>query len=310
PHLAWGSNGRLLFVAHLNGFSQPNALFRWRASDGDVLLLSNAELLRTAIPDSTTDFLPEFYHPGVSDAGIAFFSNRYSYFRANGSFVMFQRGIFSTDGVTTQEIGVGLVPGQPASATFRDKPVLLTSHNDAGDFLFQAVYLSTEGNRGVYLLWDDEPVRVIDNAPGRSFPGLPAGAQVNAVGADFDALALGAKGHIAIDTTLTVSGETRDTVLLWDNTQWRELQSRAGEYASDLLSGVSADGQAAYLAGGRPFLGDGQNTVDLDSSLPPELTGLNFEWEGFGGALNNPGRVLLRYQRLGGDQTPEGRIQA
>lgn len=300
PHLAWGSNGRLLFVAHLNGFSQPNALFRWRASDGDIVLVSNAELLRAAIPDSTEDFLPEFYHPGLSNDGTAIFSNRYSYFRQDGSFALFQRGIFTTDGLATQALGVGSVPGQPEIATFTDRPVLLTTHNAGGDSLFQAAYQSIEGNRGVYLLSDGELFRVVDNAPDRSFPGLPDGAQVGTLGEDFEALAIGPEGDIAIDTTLTVDDATRDTVLIWDGSQWRELQGTTGQYASDLLAGVSDDGQTVYLVDGNPFLGDGRSAVDLSALLPAELIGVDLAWEAFGGALNNHGRALLQYQRQPG----------
>jgi hypothetical protein len=305
PHIAWGSDGQLLFAAAVNDFSQPNALFQWRASDGELQLVSDAELMRTAIPDSTEDFLPEFYHLGLADDGTVFFSNRYTYFREDGSFALFQRGIFSTDGETSTEIGVGEVPEQPAAALFDDKPVLITSHNAAGELLFQATYFLGDGSHGVYLLADGQLYRVIDNAEDRSFTGLPSGARVNSAGADYQAIALGEQGHIAIDTTLTVDGETRDTVLLWDNTRWHELQSTTGAYASDLLTSVSDDGEVVYLADGEPYLGAASlgsvGTIDLGAFLPAELLGVNLEWEPYGAAINNHGRALVRYTRTDDD---------
>lgn len=303
PHLAWGSDGRLLFAAHINGYSQPNALFRWQAADGELLLVSNAELMRAAIADSTEDFLPEFYHIGLADDGTAFFSNRYSYFRQNGSFALFQRGIFSTDGQTTTEIAAGDVPEQPEDATFYEKPVLITSQNAAGDLLFQAKYYLGEGTNGVFLLSGGELYRVIDNAENRSFDGLPTGAQVNSAGENYAAIAIGKNGHIAIDTTITVEGNTRDTILFWNNTRWYELQSTTGEYATDLLTGVSDDGKTVYLADGRPHLGNGQNTINIAASLPAQLLDVNLQWEPFGAAINNHSRALVRYTRID-DEAP------
>lgn len=301
PHLAWGPGGRLLFGAHLNGFAQVNALFRWRASDEDLLLVGSAELTRTAIPDSTEDFIPDFYHPALSDDGTAMFSNRYSYFRENGSFVLFKRGVFTTDGSTTTEIAVESVPGQPDFAEFIDKPVLLTTHNAAGDFLFQAAYMSIEGNRGVYLLRDGSLSRVVDNAPDRSFTGLPAASQVGALGQDFDALAIGANGHIAIDTTLTVAGVTRNTILRWSGSVWSEFYAPAGAEATDLLSGITDQGQALYLADGEPRFGDNLSAVNFAQLLPVELASVDLTWPAFGGAVSNQERALVYYQRTGAD---------
>jgi hypothetical protein len=304
PHLAWGNNGRLLFAAHLNGSPSPDVLLRWRARDGNLLLVSSAEILRELVPDATDEFLPEFYHPGLSNDGIAIFGCRYSYFREDGSFSLFNRGIFTTDGVTTQEIGVGSVPQQPSAASFADKPVLLTSHNAEGEFLFQAEYESGQGDHGVYLLRQDAVARVIDNATGRSFAGLSAGAQVSEAEQNYQAIAIGPDGHIAIDTTLTFGGVTRDTVLLWDGTEWHELQDPDSEYASDLLSGVNDDGQALYLADGEPYLSDAESVVSVGGTLPADLSAASFDWETFGGAVNNHGRALLRYKRQDADESP------
>ena len=309
PHLAWGSDGRLLFAAAINGFSQPNVLLRWRASDGDLLLVGNAETMCTAIPDAASpdDFLPEFYHPGLADDGTAFFSNRYTYFREDGSFALYQHGFFSTDGETTTEIAVGDVPEQPAGAIFYEKPVLITSHNAAGELLFQATYFLGEGSNGVYLLADGELYRAIDNADNRAFEGLPAGAQVNSSGENYDAIAIGEQGHVAIDTTLTLAGETRDTLLLWDNQRWYELRSAGGEYTTDLLTGISDDGETVYLADGQPHFAavsvGSVGTINMGAILPAELLGVDLQWEPFGAAINNHGRALVRYTRVD-DEAP------
>lgn len=301
PHMAWGSGGRLLFATNLNNFSQANAMFRWRASDEDLLLVSDAELMRTAIPDSTSEFIPDFYHPGLSDNGVAIFSNRYSYFRQNGSFALFERGAFTTNGSTTTDIIAGSVPGQPTYATFADMPVLLTTHNGDGDFLFQARYQSPEGDRGVYLLRDGNLSRVIDNAPNRIFTGLLVGTRVGAAGQDFDAIAISAAGHIAVDTTLTFASEARDTILRWDGSSWGEFATPGNADATDLLSGINDTGQALYLAGGEPQFGDNSKVVSLADALPDELVGVDLTWPAFGGAVSNLGRALLHYERTGTD---------
>jgi len=48
---------------------------------------------------------------------------------------------------------------------------------------------------------------------------------------------------------------------------------------------------------GRPFLGDGRSVVDLSFFLPASLEQIDLNWETFGGAINNSGRAVLRYQR-------------
>ena len=126
PHMAWGSNGRLVFATALNGSTQYDTLMRWRASDDDLLLVSDPNVMRTAIDDSTADFLPEMYHPGVSDDGTVLFSSRYSYFRDNGQFALFLRGLFTTtDGETTAEVANvdDDVPEQQALVAFAGKPM-------------------------------------------------------------------------------------------------------------------------------------------------------------------------------------------
>jgi hypothetical protein len=297
-HLAWGSDGRLMFAASVNSFTQPNALFRWRASDDDLILVSNAELLRAAIPDASGDFLPEFYHPGLSDDGVAVFSNRYTYFRDDGSFGLFQRGVFTADLDTTEEIGVGTVPGQSQFATFSNKPVLLTSQNGAGDVIFQAEYSpSLEGDRGVYRLHNGGLSRVVDNGPDRTFEGLPIGVQVGAVGEDFEAIALGPQGHIAIETALTIDSETHQTILRWSGTSWSEFRVIADPNTVNLLTGINADGQAAYLADGVPLIGDDQMATNLTSHMPLSLVGTSLIWADYGAAINNNNRAVVRYVR-------------
>ena len=305
-HLAWGSGGRLLFATSVNNMPQANAVFRWRASDGDLLLVSDAELVRAAVPDSTADFIPDFYHPGLSDGGIAMFSNRYSYFRENGSFALFQRGVFTTDGRTTWQIAEPAVPGsvpeQPAFAFFQDKPVLITTNNARGEFLFQAAYASDAGNRGVYRLRDGELSRVIDNAPGRSFPGLPVGTQVGAPGTDYDAIAISRNGYIAIETTLTANEQTKETILRWDGGAWSAFHTLNDAEPTDLLSGINDGGRAIYLADGTPILGDDRTAFNLATTLPAGLVGADVTWLPFGGAINDFDRALLRFKRTDADE--------
>ena len=304
PHLAWGTNGELLFATPITGYAQPNALFRWSASDGSLTLMSNAELMRTAIEDSSEDFLAEYYHLGLADDGTAFFSNRYSYFTEGGSFKLFQRGIFVTDGTDTELIGEGDVPEEADGATFYQKPSILTSCNASGNLLFQATYYLGDGDNGVFLWSEGDLYRVIDNAATHTFTGLASGTEVNADSSFYEAIALGEDGQIAIDTTLTVDGAKNDAVLLWDNSKWYELVGTDGEEATDLLTSVSDDGQTIYLADGRPHISNGVSTEDLTTTLPTQLQDVEIEWQPYGAAINNQGRALVRYLRPDDDNAP------
>ena len=305
PHMAWGSGGRLLFAAPLDGSPQHDALLRWRASDEDLFLVSDPEIMRTAIADSTEDFLPEMYHPCLSDDGTVLFSNRYSYFRTNGQFALFLRGIFmTTDGVTTDEVAVAAddVPGQQPLVEFSEKPILLTSNNAAGQFLFQAGYqFSAQGDRGVYIYEDGAFTRVADNGGGGTYSGLPSGAVIGESDTDFEAIALGPNGHVVIDTTLTINDVTRDALLWWDGEVWREIETLNDEPVSDLLSGVNDEGYVFYHSAGKVFIGNGNSVTDLTFFVPTELAGATLQWPAFGGAINNNQRGIVRFERMVGD---------
>lgn len=140
---------------------------------------------------------------------------------------------------------------------------------------------------------------MVDNASGRSFPGLAPGTQVGQQRTAYDAIALGPNLRIAIDTQLVADGAARDAVILWDGTQWHELSGADGSAASDLISGVNEAGQVLFLAGGQPNLGNESGVVALAAALPTELAGTDVNWDNFSGSINNNGRALLRYERGG-----------
>lgn len=296
PHMTWGKDGRLLFATSVNNSPQPNALMQWRASDGQLSMVVSCPAFGDTFPNATDDFICEFYHPGLADSGAVIFGNRYSFFKTDGTFSFFNLGLFTaTSNGTISRIARGAPPGQPAAARFSTDPILLTTLNGAGDYLFQSKYNLGEGTRGVYLSRNGNLFRVVDNAPDRGFPGLPASAVVNAGDTPFPAIALGPTDAIALDTTLTVDGAAREAVLLWDGAQFHDLTAANGSPATALLSGVNDDGQCAYLAGGVPFLSDGVTRTSLAANLPTELLGRVIEWQNFGGAINNNGVVALRF---------------
>lgn len=297
PHLSWGKDGRLLFATSVNNSPQPNALMQWRATDGQVTMVVSCPRFADTFPNATDDFICEFYHPGLADDGAVVFGNRYSFFKTDGTFSFFNLGLFTVDADgAISRLARGVPPGQPAAARFNTTPLLLTTMNGAGDYLFQAGYNLGEGTRGVYLSRNGNLFRVIDNGPDRGFPGLPAGATVNAGDTVIPALALGPTGTIALDTTLTIAGAPREAVLLWDGERFYDLGAPDGSPATALLTGVNDDGHCAYLAGGAPFLSDGTARVGLAAQLPAGLLGRAIEWQGFGGAINNNGVVALRFR--------------
>ncbi|RMF72650.1 MAG: hypothetical protein D6744_16625, partial [Planctomycetota bacterium] len=307
PTLAWGSDGRLMFAAHLSGSAMPDAVFRWRASDGDLLRIVDNASLQALIPGASTDFLPEFFHPAVSDAGVASFSARYSFFDVDRNFTLFNTGLFTTDGATLSPVAAqqlqtpGEVPGQDANAQFSTVHLLYAA-NAGGDLLFQAQHTGTNGNRGVYLLREGQITRIVDNGDGRSFPGLPAGAQVGPNDGEYEAIALGDNGQIAIDTVLIENGVESNAVIYWNGSTWTRLASN-GNRAGELLSGINIRGTLVFRAGGRPFVGNEQSATDVSTRVPAELSGVQLDWPAFGASINNQDRALIRFQRTG-DGTP------
>jgi hypothetical protein len=220
PTMTWGSEGRLVFAAHLSGSGLPNAILRWRASDEDLLLVSDDAQTRALFADATENFLPELFHPGLSDAGQVFFGGRFSFFRQNGEFSLFNVGVFRTNAqqatpIVSPSLDPPAVPGQPDGAQFTGVE-LLTAVNAEGDVLLQGSYRDGQGDHGIYLWRSGGLVLVLDNAPNRSFPGLPEGIQIGSTGAAFDAMALGDGGQIAVETTLRNLGGADEVVLYSD----------------------------------------------------------------------------------------------
>lgn len=304
-HLAWAREGRLLISMTLNEQLQPNALLRWRASDGDLLLVADELDLEAELGDAM-DSIPAVYHPGASDRGVAYYSNRYSFFRSDGSFALFQQDFFRSDGIDSDLIADGAVPGQPLAASFAQKDVMITSHNAGGTWLFQAPYENGEGDHGVYTYRNGEIRRILDNGANRTFAGLPSGARVGAEGEPFDALSIGPAGHIVVETTLTTGGGTRETVLHFDTQRWRELRDPANNVANALLAGVNRVGETLILVEDRPYFTTGTVATQLNTTarLPAEIRAIDPVWLSFGGAINNNGRGVLRYNH--GDENGGG----
>lgn len=300
--LAWGSNGRLIFVSPIQGGQNSRGVYRWRASDGDILRVADMEQIAALYPDVLNGaFAGEFSGPGLTDNGIVTFNMRYTYIRVDRQFVAGKRGIYTSDANTISVLAdhrlseAGDVPEQGPTVMF-DEFDPRTTLNPRGDILFQATYLNGLGGRGIFRARDSVLSGVVDNAENRNFPGL-AGTRVLVGGAFADAVAIGGNGDIALDLRIRPGGgDARDAVLLWNGQLWRDLAA-GGASATALLTGVNDAGQAVYLAGDRPRLADAAGDVDLAAVLPAELGLSNVTWESSGGALSNAGRALLRFTR-------------
>ncbi|MBU0640058.1 MAG: hypothetical protein KKB50_14430 [Planctomycetes bacterium] len=312
--IAWGKDGRLLFVTRLDGTGQSRGLYRWRASDGNMVRVADMEQMAALFTDASgSAFNCEFYQPGVADAGIVVFVVRYTYITTGKAFVLGERGVFSSNGVSISVIAdnrlsaVGDVPDQDNSKwdTFES----LTTLIGGGDMVFQGTYLGGNGNRGVYLQHAGNVYRVIHNAVGVSYPGLQTGTIVGDDEDAYDAIAIGpgigAQPRVAVDTKITVNGTTRDAVLIWDNQQWNELTGPNNAVATALLSGVNTDGYTLIYSGTRPYLVKVGQRTDITATLPAVLTGVSLQWETAGAALNDNDRALLSYTRLSDGTTSD-----
>jgi hypothetical protein len=154
----------------------------------------------------------------------------------------------------------------------------------------------------VYVHVNGRTVRAVDNRPGAGFDGLPVGSTVNENANTFAAITIGAGLRMAIDTTLTTSTATRDTVIYWNGVDWEELEGR-DEFASALLSGMSDCGAVLFLADGLPFIFREGAPLDLTDDAGSAFRG-EVTWSNSPGAMNNQTRALLRYAR--GDQNTPG----
>jgi hypothetical protein len=308
PHMTWGAAGRLIFAAHVNASPLPNALFRWRAGDGDLLRVTDCDALRELIPEAGDTFLCEFFHPSVSDAGRVVFAGRYTYFNRAGQLVFRHRGLFSSNGLSVTPIVApelvtpGTVPLQGPHATFSDvQPLPIIAAN--GDTYFQASYeQGARGSHGVYRQRGGELSALMNNGSS-TFPGLTVFSSVGPDDRPYASMAVNDSGVVGLEVTLTNSAGSRPAVILYDGQRWRQVRG-ANRDATDLLSGINRAGQVVFLAGGRPFVGDATQAVDLAAAPSPEIAPAGAVWESFGGAINSAGRALLRYRR--GDGSAPG----
>jgi hypothetical protein len=303
PHLSWASADRLIFAAATNGSPLPNGLFRYRLSDGHMLQILDCDDFRALFSNVGDTFLCEFFNPVVSDDGYAIFTNRYTYFKTDQTFVFRNRGLFFSNGIETQAM---LAPEFPravpgvASATFTDVE-LLPAMNYGIDVVLQASFSTPtgSGDHGVYRYTGGQLFRLIDNGTGRTWTGLPSGSVVGEAGKRFERVAVGPLRHVAIDTTITGADNVkRNSVILYGRNRWTEIRPN-GLAASDLLTSVNEDGHLVVLAGGKPYLWNGTTAVDLTADLPAQLAGQGLTWSTFGGSINNAGHALLRYTRGG-----------
>lgn len=320
--ITWGLGGRLIFVSELSAAPLQEGLYRWRASDANIIPVANQALMgalfESIIPAvDPTQVLSQFWSPAISDGNIVNFVAKVVFVKDDGTFgnlldnntgTFFSTGTALTLIADPQLTPPGGVPDQDQVVMFRDFVRRLATAPD-GHTLVSAPYLLGSGNRGLYLTRNGSLERVIDNAPGRTFPGLAFGITLNADGMPYDGFAIGNDLRMAIDTKITNGGDTHDTVIYFNGTQFREL-SGAGAVATQLLSGVNDDGQLIFLANGRPFLGHDAQVTALDTQLPAELASASLRWESTGAALNNQGRALLKFSRLdsGGNPVSSGLV--
>lgn len=305
--LTWAGGDRLLFISPVSGQKSSRGFYRWRATDANFARIADLEQIVALFPDAVPNgFSPTFVLPGVSDAGFAIFGVSYTYLTKppNSNFVK-GRGVFTSNGTavsiiadTVQSQGApGHVPDQGANAFFTFVGTL-TTLNGAGSMLFEGQYDGGNGTRGVYLWNGTAAYRVIDNRSGASWPGLPAGAQVDPASKAYD-FAIGPAGHIALHTTIQAGGNTHDAVLLWDQgaATWKELTGANGAPATALLSAASNDGQVLLLSDGNPYLASANGQTQVNATLPAALQGVSVTWATAGGAINNGDRTVVPYTR-------------
>lgn len=307
PHMSWGGGGRLIFVSHISGSDLANGVFRWRASDSDLLLVADGQDISPNFSDYSgvaDEFLPEFFHPQVTDSGQVLFTCRYSYFRTDREFVFFNIGLFVSNGRTVTPIVVqnqgsaGEVPGNFNTATF-DRVEPLPAVSPSGDLIFQSSIEESVGDFGVYATTrSGNTSRILDNAEGRSFTGLTLGSQIGVTGEPYDAIAVGRDTRIAVQTTLTTNaGASRDIVALRQNSVWNELQGQDGTRLDTLLSGVNNNGMVLGLANGAPNIANTLRGTSIARTPPASLATAGVTWSETCGSINNQDRALLRYTR-------------
>lgn len=305
--VVWGKDGRLLFVSRVRNDVGTVDVFRWRASDGDMIKVTGQAEMADLFPDTYDEgraFTANYDLTGVSDNGIVAFTVAYSYFKDPSNQLVSGRGVFKSNGVETTFLAdinlsdPGDVPGQADSSSARFVTFeLLAALNRGGDIIYQGRYASGVGNGGVYLGRGGTNYWVLDNRSDGDFEGLPNNAQVGPDSGIYEAFST-SQQSIVVDTELDVSGNTRDAVLLWDwdDTRWYEIVGPSGVSASVLLSGVNDSGQVLVLINDEPYIAAaGTTSLRVSGSLPSEFVGYDVLWAEDSGAINNHGRALLHY---------------
>ena len=311
--IVWGGAGRLVFASRRSDNSPYiRALFRWRASDNNLLRVCDEEHVAGALGVSAATTF-KFANLGVSDDGVVLF---------RVSFTSLQPMVVGTavcTSVVTQSDGIvvtlpvplgtssglitrGAVPDQGDRAYFKFFSALTTLSPD-GWMLFQGEYGAGDGWDGIYLSVDETVSRVVDNRPSLSVPGLPANARIGSDVDYYEAMAISTNNHIAIQTPITVSGSSRNAIILWgwDVSKWTELLTTGGKQATALVSGISDGGAVLVLADGLPYIMDNSSEVSLAAALGVDLDGESLTWATTGGAINNVGRAVVPYTRSGSD---------
>lgn len=302
--MIWGSDGRLLFVSPIGGATDSRGLFRYRATDDDLIVVADLEQLTdlyaaqfgTAVLDFT------FGNVSLSDNGIVSFSGDYTLLGSNvPGMIAFGDGVFTSDGSTISVVRDRFlddapVPSQSTAAAFTALSQR-TTQNPGGDTFYLGTYSNGNGTRGLYLNRGSDNFVVLDNRPGSSFAGLPVASTVNDSATVADGISASNR-FIAADTRLTVGGAARQTALLWTfaTSRWTELIGASGADVNDLISGVNERGRVAFLAGERPHLADGATVRRLDEVLPSPLQANAIRWEA-GASISSFNRVLLPYTR-------------
>ncbi len=315
---SWGKGGRLVFVASgvagQQASERTRGVFRWRADDADLILVAEMPDLADVLPNagnSGSTINARFSSPLVTDTAVVVFRSSYFYVPTGGTSFVNGTGVFASNGVDLialadeQVNDAGDVPGQGGSTTFSDFAERIAI-NTSGTVLLQASYsMGSSGDRGLYVFSGDGLSLALDN--GTTAPrGLLTGTRVGALGADFPAFSVGGRGHLAVQTALTSSGQTRDAVLLREGSTWIELLSEDDDEANALASGVNIRGQCLILAGTLPHRADPDTVENLFASPPSELEGREIEWQPIGGSINDDGRCLIRYVTIGAadERTP------
>jgi hypothetical protein len=261
--------------------------------------------------------VPSYGNLGVSDAGIVIFSvPSYTYIASNPTRIVSGAAMCTSNGLevtpiahtiiqeTDGDIRFSPAPDQASSgfenAIFSDF-LEHTTVSPSGRMLFQGEYTNGTGTYGIYLsINGGAPVRVVDNRPDLTVPGLPEDAQIGTADEPYDAFAISANDHIAIEAPIVGGGDTRAAVILWDFAinEWTELKTSGGEQVIELLSGITDGGALLGYAGSALHLLDRTSSVSIAANAGSAFSGVPLSWSRTRvGAVNNLGHAIVPYTR-------------